>query len=92
MAYGQTYRAEWTNTLEDGISIESVVLMRPAALTHHDDGGQRMVRLNAWDDGTPNTVVFQSPASVLHAQQGWWMLFLVNSKGRPSQAYWVNLG
>ena len=92
MTYGRTYRADWTNTLESGISIDRVVLMRPAALTHHDDGGQRMVRLNAWDDGTENTVLFQSPASVLHAPPGWWMLFLVNSAGRPSQAYWVNLG
>ncbi|HEX6811677.1 MAG TPA: galactose oxidase early set domain-containing protein [Planctomycetota bacterium] len=91
MQYGQTYRAEWTNTLDPGISIANVVLMRPAALTHHDDGGQRMVRLNAWDDGTENSVVFQSPPSVLHAQDGWWMLFLVNSEGRPSQAYWVHL-
>ncbi|HEX6810898.1 MAG TPA: galactose oxidase early set domain-containing protein [Planctomycetota bacterium] len=91
MQYGQTYRADWANTLEPGISITSVVLMRPAALTHHDDGGQRMVRLNAWDDGTENSVVFQSPPSVLHAQDGWWMLFLVNSAGRPSQAYWVHL-
>jgi hypothetical protein len=91
LQYGQTYRADWTNTLEPGISITSVVLMRPAALTHHDDGGQRMVRLNTWDDGTENSVVFQSPPSVLHAQEGWWMLFLVNSAGRPSQAYWVHL-
>ncbi|HEU4420608.1 MAG TPA: galactose oxidase early set domain-containing protein [Planctomycetota bacterium] len=91
MEYGQTYRAEWTNALEPGIWLDRVVLMRPAAMTHHDDGGQRLVRLEAWQDATPNTVVFHSPASVLHAPPGWWMLFLVNSMGRPSQAYWVNL-
>ena len=92
MQYGQTYRAEWINDLEPGISVDRVVMVRPAAMTHHDDGGQRLVRLNTWDDGTDKSVLFQSPASVLHAPPGWWMLFLVNSAGRPSQAYWVNLG
>jgi len=91
MHYGQTYRADWTNDLEPVITIDRVVLVRPAALTHHDDGGQRLVRLNTWDDATPRTVLFQSPATVLHAPPGWWMLFLVNSAGRPSLAYWVNL-
>jgi hypothetical protein len=91
MEYGQIYRANWTNTLEPGILIDRVVLMRPAALTHHDDGGQRLIRLNAWLDGPNSSVVFESPASVLHAPPGWWMLFLVNSMGRPSLAYWVNL-
>ena len=51
-----------------------------------------MVRLNAWDDGEDHSVVFQSPASILHAPPGWWMLFLLTSEGRPSLAYWVNLG
>ena len=50
MSYGRTYRASWTNTLEPGIEVNSVVMMRPAALTHHDDGGQRMARLVAWHD------------------------------------------
>ncbi len=96
MQYGRTYWANWTNTLEDGITVNSVVLMRPPALTHHDDGGQRLVRLVAWDDsdqtqGPPTSIKFLSPASTRHAAPGWWMLFLVNSGGRPSQAYWVHL-
>lgn len=96
MQPGRNYRAAWTNTLEAGIEITSVVLMRPEALTHHDDGGQRMVRLVAADDGEvpqgfAGSIVFTSPATYRHAPPGWWMLFLVNSAGRPSQAYWVHL-
>jgi len=94
--YAHQYRASWTNTLEPGIEVSSVVLMRPEALTHHDDGGQRMVRLKAGDDGLvpvgfTGSIVFSSPQDALHAPPGWWMLFLVNSAGRPSQAYWVHL-
>ncbi|MEO6597942.1 MAG: galactose oxidase-like domain-containing protein [Planctomycetota bacterium] len=75
MEYGTNYRASWTNALEPGIEVNSVVLMRPAAMTHHDDGGQRMVRLVAWHDedqttGSTNNVVFQSPWSDRHAQPG----------------------
>ena len=92
MHYGQNYKAHWTNTLEAGIEVNSVVLVRPAALTHHDDGGQRLVRLLAWhDDDTIDTINFQSPGTSRHAPVGWWMLFLVNSAGRPSNAYWVHL-
>ena len=92
MHYGQSYKAQWTNTLEPGIEVNSVVLMRPAALTHHDDGGQRLVRLAVSHESDEiNSVTFQSPATIRHAPMGWWMLFLVNSAGRPSQAYWVHL-
>jgi galactose oxidase len=96
MTYDDKFRASWTNTLEPGIQVASVVLMRPAAMTHHDDGGQRMVRLLAWDDGTVppgfvGSIMFHSPTTIQHAAPGWWMLFLVTSAGRPSQAYWIHL-
>ena len=97
LSYGQTCRATWVNQMQDGVVVDKVVLMRPEALTHHDDGGQRMVRLLAWDDGevptgTAGSIVFNSPATDRHAPRGWWMLFLVTSTGVPSVAYWVNLG
>lgn len=92
-SYGQEYEASWSNTLEEGITVDGVVLVRPAALTHHDDGGQRLVRLMTWtdSDGGGSTVHFKSPSSSLQAPPGWWMVFLVTSSGRPSQAYWVHL-
>lgn len=97
LAYGQNCRASWVNAMQEGVVVDRVVLMRPEALTHHDDGGQRMVRLVAWDDGevlngAAGSIVFNSPASDLHAPRGWWMMFLVTSTGVPSMAYWVNLG
>lgn len=92
ITYGQSYKAQWTNTLEPGIVVNTVVLVRPAALTHHDDGGQRLVRLAVSNpDDTTDSITFQSPGTSRHAPVGWWMLFLVNSAGRPSKAYWVHL-
>jgi hypothetical protein len=90
--YGQLYEASWTNVLDDGITVDSVVLMRPAALTHHDDGGQRLVRLTtaAAADGD-TSVEFKSPGTARETPPGWWMMFLVTSSGRPSRAYWVHL-
>ncbi|MCA8976124.1 MAG: DUF1929 domain-containing protein [Planctomycetes bacterium] len=90
--YGKLYEASWGNILEEGITVDSVVLMRPEALTHHDDGGQRLVRLPTWAGSDPSTTVqFKSPTTTLQAPPGWWMLFLITSSGRPSQAYWVHL-
>jgi Domain of unknown function (DUF1929) len=96
MQYGTDYRATWTNTLEDGITVAGVVLVAPSSVTHHDDGGQRVVRLSIrYDDdqaGQPaNAIKFRSPANERVAPPGWWMLFLVTTSGRPSQAYWVHL-
>lgn len=90
--YGQSYEASWSNELEDGITVDGVVLVRPAAMTHHDDGGQRLVRLTTFAGADGDSAVqFKSPGSSREAPPGWWMLFLVTSSGRPSQAYWVHL-
>jgi hypothetical protein len=96
MQYGTDYRATWTNTLEDGITVAGVVLVAPSSVTHHDDGGQRVVRLSIRydDDQTDqpaNAIKFRSPANERVAPPGWWMLFLVTTSARPSQAYWVHL-
>jgi hypothetical protein len=93
MPRGQQFQASWTNMLPPGVVVDRVVLMRPGALTHHDDGGQRCVRLKAWhpeDAEGDNTVTFESPSRHA-APAGWWMLFLLTSAGVPSIAYWVNL-
>ena len=70
------------------------MLMAPAALTHHDDGGQRLVRLSTLypDDAIPGSMHFKMPATYRHAPPGWYMLFLITNEGVPANAYWVNLG
>jgi hypothetical protein len=68
--------------------------MAPEALTHHDDGGQRCVRLATLypDDTYPGSLHFLLPATNRHAPPGWYMLFLITNEGVPANAFWVNLG
>ena len=78
----------------NGVEVTQVVLMAPAALTHHDDGGQRCVRLTTLypDDSDKNSLHFKMPATSLHAPPGWYMLFLITNEGVPANAFFVNLG
>jgi hypothetical protein len=69
--------------------------VRPTSMTHHDDGDQRLVRLAITYETSPggqgSPLTFFSPRNERIAPPGWWMLFLVTSSGRPSQAYWIHL-
>ncbi|MEO6593517.1 MAG: galactose oxidase-like domain-containing protein, partial [Planctomycetota bacterium] len=92
--YGQQCRVAWSNTLPAGVEVAQVVLMPPAAVTHHDDGGQRCVRLASVynEDATPGSLHILMPATHRHAPPGWYMLFLITNEGVPANAFWVNLG
>lgn len=100
VAYNAEYDVRWTNLLPTGVNVTEVVLLAPASLTHHDDGGQRHVRLLTWIDNTGDatggagvgSVRIRMPATVRHAPPGWYMLFVITSEGIPANAFWVNLG
>ncbi|HEX6811014.1 MAG TPA: galactose oxidase-like domain-containing protein [Planctomycetota bacterium] len=95
VTYGQTCIASWSNPLPAGVEVSQAVLIAPAALTHHDDGGQRLVRLLTYNDDDvepPYTYVkVRMPTTIRHAPPGWYMLFLVTNERVPSMAFWVNL-
>jgi plastocyanin len=74
----------------DAASIQSVALLRPGAVTHHTDAGQRYVKL-AITGTTASSVTVDAPADGLIAPPGFWMLFLVNTAGVPSVAHWIQL-
>ncbi|MBX3463164.1 MAG: DUF1929 domain-containing protein [Planctomycetes bacterium] len=91
--YGQTVIAGLNTRLPTGVTIEEAVLLAPAALTHHDDGGQRCIPLLVQDDisfphGSARVTM---PASAQHAPPGWYMLFVLTNAGIPSNAVWINL-
>ncbi len=87
--------AVWMNDLSVGISVDKVVLMRPAALTHHDDGGQRYFELPSRAGSNPDRRLFDTPrtntSGFPQVPPGWWMMFLITNEGAPSNAYWVLL-
>jgi hypothetical protein len=86
MAYGSTL----TITTPDAPSIASVALMRPCAMTHHTDAGQRYIRLGIVATA-PGSVTVNTPTDGWVAPPGFYMLFVVNTAGVPSVARWVQL-
>lgn len=93
VAYGQTVVAGLNTRLPTGVTIEEAVLLAPAALTHHDDGGQRCIPLLVQDDSSfpHGSARVTMPASAQYAPPGWYMLFVLTNAGIPSNAVWINL-
>ena len=73
----------------DGASIASVSLIRAGAVTHSVDMGQSFQNLSFQQ--TSGGLTIQAPANSNLATPGYYMLFLVNSKGVPSVASFVRL-
>ena len=79
----------------DASSIVRVVLVRPMAVTHQTDTEQKVLempykhncadptrlRVTAPHGGYPHSL----------AQQGWYMMFVINNSGVPSGAVWIYL-
>ncbi|MFN7924706.1 MAG: galactose oxidase-like domain-containing protein [Bryobacteraceae bacterium] len=74
----------------DAGNIASVVLMRPTAVTHHTDAGQRYVRVKI-QSKTGTSVSVRMPGNGFVAPPGFYMLFVLNSSGVPSVARWIKL-
>ena len=77
-------------TAPDPGQIASACLIRPGATTHSTDGEQRLVDLAHQVSG-PDKVTFELPAATTIAPPGWYMLFVLNTSGVPSEASWVHL-
>jgi hypothetical protein len=85
-AYGGTV----TFPTEDAGRIENARLMRPSAVTHTTDVEQRSVALDvARGDGEVTLTVPDDPSLL---PPGWYMLFVTDAEGTPSEAAWVQVG
>jgi hypothetical protein len=87
MTYGGSYRM----TTASGLPIRDVSLVRPMAVTHSDDGNQRLVDVpfTVNGDGSLQLSITGNPNL---APPGWYMLFATDTNGVPSVASWVKLG
>lgn len=76
-------------TTNQADSITSAKLMRPSAVTHVTDTDQRSVALDLkkTDGGISVTV----PKNRALVPSGWYMLFVTDDKGTPSEATWVEI-
>ena len=74
----------------DAAGVSSACLIRPGATTHSADAEQRLIDV-------PHQVIandqvsLQLPATAAIAPPGWYLLFLVNAAGVPSQGAWLHL-
>lgn len=79
-----------TRIATDGPAPKSAVLISPAAVTHAVDMGQRYVRLKVVDR-TRHDIAAVAPPRPAVAPPGYYMLFVLDAKGVPSKASWVQL-
>jgi hypothetical protein len=99
LAYGSATTFQLTFTaLPTGVSLDRVVLMAPASLTHHSDMAARYHSLPVVSRA-PTNVTFTGPElsnppfgpQIRGAPRGIYMLFLVTNTGAVSDAVWVFL-
>jgi len=91
VASEMTYGGSYAMATAPGTPIRDVSLVRPMAVTHSDDGNQRLVDVpfTADADGTLQLSITDNPNL---APPGWYMLFLTDTNGVPSVASWVKVG
>ncbi|MFF2569476.1 galactose oxidase-like domain-containing protein [Streptomyces sp. NPDC058084] len=77
---------------KDAGRIAAARLMRPSAVTHSTDVEQRSVALNLTKGGDGLTVTVTVPEDRTLVPPGWYMLFVTDADGIPSEAKWIQVG
>ncbi|MFB8773011.1 galactose oxidase-like domain-containing protein [Streptomyces broussonetiae] len=78
-----------TFTSKDASAIKTARLIRPSASTHVTDVDQRSVALDFEVSGDEVTVTVPKNRNLV--QGGWYMLFVADGQGTPSEARWVRV-
>ncbi|MFE2039516.1 galactose oxidase-like domain-containing protein [Streptomyces sp. NPDC059477] len=78
-----------TFTSQHASSLESARLIRPSASTHVTDVDQRSIALDMEVSGDEVTVTVPENRNLVQA--GWYMLFVTDDQGTPSEAQWVQV-
>ncbi|MET7630910.1 kelch motif-containing protein [Streptomyces sp. NPDC005078] len=76
-------------TTSRGSTITSAKLMRPSAVTHVTDTDQRSVDLRP--ARTAEGISVTVPKNRALVPSGWYMLFVTDAKGTPSEGTWVEI-
>lgn len=85
VGYNTTFRVQTPNAA----SIASVVLLRPGSVTHAFDMDQRLVGLSFTKNARTGVLTVTSPPNTRIAPPGFYMLFILNATGVPSEARFV---
>ncbi|MGW7527143.1 galactose oxidase-like domain-containing protein [Streptomyces sp. NPDC054783] len=81
--------ASGTFTSDHAAGIKKVRLIRPSASTHVTDVDQRSVALDFRTAGNKITVTVPKNRNLVTS--GWYMLFVADDQGTPSEAQWVRV-
>lgn len=65
--------------------------MRPSAVTHTTDVEQRSVALGLTKSTDGMTVTVDVPQDRTLVPPGWYMLFVTDTNGIPSEAHWIRV-
>ncbi|MFD4856442.1 radical copper oxidase GlxA [Streptomyces atratus] len=76
-------------TTARGSTISSAKLMRPSAVTHVTDTDQRSVALGL--KRTAGGITVTVPGNRALVPSGWYMLFVTDDRGTPSEGMWVEV-
>lgn len=74
----------------DAAHVRTARLMRPSAVTHVTDVDQRSIALGVKKDGKDRITV-TVPGNRSLVPSGWYMLFVTDEKGTPSEAEWIKV-
>jgi hypothetical protein len=87
--HGDTFTVE----SPQATSIAKVVLIRPMAVTHQTDSEQRVIQMPFYTSGAAQLTVSAPDGGPAHAMapRGYYMLFLLNTSGVPSEGKFVHL-
>ncbi|MFD4319931.1 galactose oxidase-like domain-containing protein [Streptomyces sp. NPDC058548] len=77
---------------EDAGRIVRARLMRPSAVTHTTDVEQRSVEVGLTKSQNGTTVTVDVPEDRTLVPPGWYMLFVTDADGIPSEAKWLQVG
>ncbi|HEU4387773.1 MAG TPA: galactose oxidase-like domain-containing protein [Blastocatellia bacterium] len=86
VAYGANFDIDTPDTTR----VDSVALLRPASVTHHTDAGARYIKVPI-SSRTASRLTVQAPANGNIAPPGYYLLFIVDSDGVPSEGSFVRL-
>jgi FtsP/CotA-like multicopper oxidase with cupredoxin domain len=82
------YASAFAIDTPQAVNIGSVVLIAPISVTHHTDAGQRYIKLPI-NSHTATSIQTTAPANGNIAPPGFYMLFIVNNQGVPSEGRFV---
>jgi hypothetical protein len=89
IAYGSAFQVEMNIEVQE---VESVCMIRQSSVTHQINTDQRYVGLAIIPTMSRTSVTVQAPPNSNIAPPGFYMLFVVNRRGVPSIAKWVQIG